>query len=94
MLGACRAAWAEFIHQVIGAAEPASDLVGAPVRALAAALELSFVSQAMTEPAAKAWSAVEDAASAPAAWTVEPLPLAPERCRRRPDFNALVDDLG
>ena len=35
---ALRLGW-EFIHQVIGAAEPASDLAGAPVCALASAFE-------------------------------------------------------
>ena len=84
----------KFIHQVIGAAEPASDLAGAPVCALASAFELGFVPEPMAMPAPEARPAVQDAASAIAVRAPEPPARSAERCRRRPDFDALVDDLG
>ena len=80
----------KFIHQAVGAAEPAPDLAGAPVRALAAALELSFVSQAMTEPAAET-RPVQDATSTIASGTFKPSACAAERCLCRPKVHDLID---
>ena len=84
----------EFLHQAVGAAEPPPDLAGAPVGALCTALELAFIRQAMAQPAAKARSAIQDAALAMAAWTSEPLSLSTERCLCRPYLNPLIDPLG
>jgi len=88
-----RLGW-KFIHKAVGAAQPTPDLAGTPVGALASAFELGFVPEPMAMPAPEARPAVQDAASAIAVRAPEPPARSAERCRRRPDFDALVDDLG
>ena len=81
-------------RQSVRPIQPTPDLARASVGALGAAFELGFVPEPVAQPAPEARPAVEDAARAIAPRAPEPTARSPERCRRRPDFDALVDDLG
>ena len=54
----------EFLDEVVRTAQAFPNLVGSSVGALGRRFELAFVSQAVTQPAAKPPSAIEDPASA------------------------------
>jgi len=79
----------KLVYEAFATAKAASDLAGTSVGA-----QLAFVPEPMAEPAAETRPAVQNGASAIAPRAPEPTPRSAERCRRRPDLDALVDDLG
>ena len=80
----------EFLDEVVRTAQAFPDLAGSSVGALGRRFELAFVSQAVTQPAAKALAAIKDAAAASTFRALKPTPRPAERrgSRQIPDYLA------
>ena len=70
----------EFLNQIGPAAETTPDFARASVGALGARLELAFVREALTTPAAKALAAIKDPAPASTSRALKPPTRPAERC--------------
>ena len=83
--------WWEFLQEAGRAAQAFPNFAGPSVGALGCRFILAFVPKALTQPAAKAFAAIKDAAAASTSRALKPTPRPAERCGRHQIPDRLAD---